>query len=224
MAERSGLDTRIDVPPSLIELVLPRIRSAILTRQMVPGQPLVEAEIARNFGVSKTPVREALKILSSSGLVTFVPYKGASVRVVDEEFVRETYDVRLLLEPEAVRRSVSVGTTSHLDEAEEALAEARVTDDRAQLSLLNRRFHAALYADCNNDLMSEILENLRDRAALVSVAGWEAAPTFEVEWTEHRAILDAAQRGDAAAAAHLLHDHISGFFSRTLTKLTGSDG
>src|ERR1700704_2888239 len=73
----------LSLPASRTELVLEEIRRAILTRRLLPGQPLVEMELASQLGVSKTPVREALKILSGSGLVTFSPYKGASVRVVD---------------------------------------------------------------------------------------------------------------------------------------------
>jgi DNA-binding GntR family transcriptional regulator len=97
-------------------------------------------------------------------------------------------------------------------------------DNRAQLSLLNRKFHAALYADCGSDLLVDILDNLRDRAALVSVAGWEETQTWGVEWAEHRGVLDAALAGDANRAAELLEGHLQGFLDRTLAKLQSSDG
>lgn len=215
----------IALPSSRIDLVLAEIRTAILTRQFPPGQPLVEAELARWLGVSKTPVREALKILSSSGLVTFVPYKGASVREVDQEFIQSVYDVRLLLEPEAVRRSTLRGNHDGLNAAAILLDDARraaETGDRAKLSLLNRDFHAALYANCGSELLVDIITNLRDRAALVSVASWEAAPTWGVEWAEHRAVLDAALAGDGDKAAELLQTHLQGFVDRTLVKLRPS--
>ena len=214
--------THLALPSSRIDLVLAEIRAAILARRFAPGQPLVEAELARNMGVSKTPVREALKLLSSSGLVTFIPFKGAFVREVDENFIESVYDVRLLLEPEAVRRSIRRGNEVGLSQAAVHLEDARraaEAGDRAQMSILNRQFHADLYAGCGSDLLMDILDNLRDRAALVSVASWEAAPTWGVEWAEHQSVLSAALAGDADRAGDLLRDHLQAFLDRTMTKL-----
>ncbi|GAA1955126.1 GntR family transcriptional regulator [Amycolatopsis minnesotensis] len=212
------------LPASRTEVVLEEIRRGILTGELRPGQPLVEAELAQRLGVSKTPVREALKVLSNSGLVTFSPYKGASVRVVDAELATAVYDVRLVLEPEAVRRSVgtaaaSQGKSSSLDEAAAALKEASAAitaRDNAELSLANRRFHRALYLGCGNPLLIDILDDLKDRAALISVAGWEANPGWRKEWNEHKAILAAAKKGDADGAAELVRAHIGDFLERIL--------
>ena len=104
--------------PSRTVAVLEAIKHAILTGELRPGQALVETDLAEVLGVSKTPVREALKTLAGAGLVTMNPYKGAAVRVVDDEQARHVYDARLLLEPEALARAVrlrgqaSVGTGS----------------------------------------------------------------------------------------------------------------
>jgi DNA-binding transcriptional regulator YhcF (GntR family) len=86
--------------------VLDAIKRAILAGELRPGQGLVEADLARRLGVSKTPVREALKTLAGAGLVTMSPYRGATVRAIDADTGRAIYDMRLLLEPEAVRRAV----------------------------------------------------------------------------------------------------------------------
>src|SRR3954465_7658126 len=112
------------LPASRTEVVLEEIRRGILTRELLPGQPLVEAELAARLGVSKTPVREALKVLSNTGLVTFSPYKGASVCVVDAELARSVYDVRMVLEPEALRRAVRASDRAPFDEAGQILKEA----------------------------------------------------------------------------------------------------
>lgn len=212
------------LPASRTEVVLEEIRRGILTKELRPGQPLVEAELAQRLGVSKTPVREALKVLSNSGLVTFSPYKGASVRVVDAELAKAVYDVRLVLEPEAVRRSVEAaaaaqGKTPSLDEAAVALKEASAAitaRDNAELSLANRRFHRALYRGCGNPLLIDILDDLKDRAALISVVGWEANPSWRKELNEHKAILAAAKKGDADGAADLVRAHIGDFLERIL--------
>jgi DNA-binding GntR family transcriptional regulator len=139
-------------------------------------------------------------------------YKGASVRTVDAAMARAVYDVRLLLEPEAVRRTVAAG--ADLTAAHTALARAGSAADAAERSLANRDFHRALYQPCGNPLLARMLDELRDQAALVSSVAWQATPTWEREAAEHRAILARAEEGDAAAAARLLREHIEGFVHR----------
>jgi len=221
MSENRGFFEPTLAPPRpRIDVVLDEIRGAILTRRLSPGQALVESELARVLGVSKTPVREALKILALSGLVTFVPYKGASVRSVDEEFIRSVYEIRLLLEPAAVGMAVQSG--QGFDDTAAILADAHTAakaGDRARLSLLNRQFHGSLYAHCGNPILIDVLENMRDRAALIGVASWEISPTWEAEWEEHQTVLLAAQAGDAEGTTTLLRSHIQGFLDRTLTAL-----
>jgi DNA-binding GntR family transcriptional regulator len=207
------------LPASRTEVVLEEIRRGILTRELLPGQPLVEAELAQRMGVSKTPVREALKVLSNSGLVTFSPYKGASVCVVDADLAKAVYDVRLVLEPEAVRRAVDRRDPALFEDAVDALKEASsaiTTRDQAGLSLVNRRFHRALYSGCGNPLLVDILDDLKDRAALISVIGWDNNPSWRKEWNEHKAILSAAKKGEADLAAELLRSHIADFLRRIL--------
>jgi DNA-binding GntR family transcriptional regulator len=207
----------LSLPASRTEHVLEEIRRAILTRRLLPGQPLVEMELAAQLGVSKTPVREALKILSGSGLVTFSPYKGASVRVVDRELAMAVYDVRVLLEPEAVGRAVRNRDQAGFAAAAVSLESASVaikSGDHAELSLLNRAFHQAMYSGCGNPLLVSVLDDLRDRAALISVVGWETSPSWEIEWQEHQAILAAATEGRDEQATDLTRRHIQGFLDR----------
>ncbi len=210
--------------------VLEAITRAILTGELPPGRSLVETELAAALGVSKTPVREALKTLAGTGLVTMSPYRGATVRAIDDTAARQIYDMRLLLEPEAVRRAVAApssadhgaadhGAADHgpggmLAAAGEALERADAAPDQAARSLANREFHRALYLDCGNPLLTAALDNLRDQTALISVAAWQRAPSWRQEAGEHRAILAAAADGDAERAAGLLAAHISTFAAR----------
>ncbi|MEV8408311.1 GntR family transcriptional regulator [Streptomyces niveus] len=198
--------------PSRTQYVLEAIKHAILTARLRPGQALVEAELAAQFGVSKTPVREALKTLAGTGLVVMSQYKGVVVRHVDAAMAREVYDVRLLLEPEALRRSVS--RAARLEAAQEALDRAESAADRADRSLANRDFHRALYLPCGNPLLARMLDEIRDQAALVSTVAWASVPTWEREAAEHREILRLAVAGDAPAAGDALHQHIASFVRR----------
>ncbi|RDI18219.1 GntR family transcriptional regulator [Lentzea flaviverrucosa] len=209
MYDQSGV-----LPASRTDFVLESIKEAILHGKLKPGQALVETDLAATLNVSKTPVREALKTLVGSGLVVMSPYKGATVRTVDAGMAASVYDVRLLLEPEALRRSVELG--ADFTEARSALDEV---PDLARRSLANRRFHRALYAGCGNPLLVEILDGLRDQAALITVAGWGIHPTWDAEAAEHRAILVAAEEGFGDAAAGLLRRHIQTFADRVVEEL-----
>ncbi|MEV2250252.1 MULTISPECIES: GntR family transcriptional regulator [unclassified Streptomyces] len=198
--------------PSRTQYVLEAVKHRILTGQLAPGQPLVETELAAQFAVSKTPVREALKTLAGTGLVVMSQYKGATVRTVDAAMAQEVYDVRLLLEPEALRRTVRSGAL--LEEARDALERADSAVDAAERSLANREFHRALYVPCGNPLLSRMLDEVRDQAALVSAVAWATLPSWEREAAEHREILRLALAGEADAAARGLHDHIASFVRR----------
>jgi DNA-binding GntR family transcriptional regulator len=205
--------------PSRTVAVHEAIKHAILAGELKPGRPLVETDLAAVLGVSKTPVREALKTLAGAGLVTMHPYKGAVVRTVDDEQARHIYDLRLLLEPEALGRAVDAGHDWR--PAHDALARADASKDQAERSLANRDFHHELYAGCGNPLLVRMLDDLRDQTALVSAAAWRHDPTsppftpsWEHEAAEHRSILNAARDRDPDRAAHLLTAHISAFVQR----------
>nr|WTA00022.1 GntR family transcriptional regulator [Streptomyces sp. NBC_00857] len=198
--------------PSRTQYVLEAIKHGILTGGLSPGQALVETELAAQFGVSKTPVREALKTLAGTGLVVMSQYKGATVRTVDAAMAHEVYDVRLLLEPAALRRSLA--RQASLEPAREALVRADEAVDQAERSLANREFHRALYLPCGNPLLARMLDEVRDQAALVSTVAWAAVPSWEREAGEHREVLRLALAGDADRAARALHDHIASFVRR----------
>jgi DNA-binding GntR family transcriptional regulator len=200
-------------------LVLQALRRGILSGELPAGRQLVEAELASRFGVSKTPVREALKTLSGAGLVTMNEYSGAAVRVVDERLTRNVFDARCLIEPVAVQRSVELGLRDGGERAASALKAADHAADEAERSLANRDFHRALYADCANDVLIDLLDQLREQTALITVNVWSRRPSWEDEAAEHREILRAALAGEADEAARLTLQHISAFQQRALRQL-----
>jgi DNA-binding GntR family transcriptional regulator len=230
-ADGALLAGSVGAVPLRTTAVLDAIKRAILAGELRPGQSLVEAELAQRLGVSKTPVREALKTLAGAGLVTMSPYRGATVRAIDVGAARAIYDMRLLLEPEAVRRAVRrardgagglAAARAALDRADASSADASSADTssadassgEADRSLANREFHRALYRDCGNPLLVGYLDDLRDQTALVSAAAWQREPSWRREAAEHRSILAAAAAGDADHAARLLAAHIGSFAAR----------
>ena len=161
--------------PLRTEAVLDAIKHAILAGELQPGQSLVETELAQLLGVSKTPVREALKTLAGAGLVTMSPYRGATVREIDPETAHAIYDLRLLLEPEAVRRRCRRTRRRPPAPPGRPLDRADASSDEAERSLANREFHRALYLGCGNSLLVKALDDLRDQTALVSAPSWQQA-------------------------------------------------
>lgn len=198
---------------SRASLVADAIRDAILEGVFKPGAELIERNLAELFGISKTPVREALISLARSGLITMSPNRGSTVRVLDEAAVRSIYEMRLLLEPHAVGRAVDAFPAPALKQARRALEEAHEAIGRGEygeLSLANRRFHRLLYSACGNPLVIVALDDLQDQLALfaVSMLWRDESPSWQEEYAEHVELCGAAGAGNADRAKALMTAHI----------------
>lgn len=206
----------LDEPTKRSALIAEALRDAILSGRLAPGAVLVERTIAAQLGVSKTPVREALISLASSGLVSVNTGRGATVRVPVEDDVRRIYQVRSLLEPWAAHQAAGQDTavgdaTAALDEAKELLD----SGDHAALSRVNRTFHRALYAQCGNDIVVDQLDALQDLTALCVIGLlWERWPRWREEWQEHADILAAVRGGEGDTAERLMRSHITASLHR----------
>lgn len=196
---------------SRTDLVAEAIRSAILDRTLQPGDVLVERQLAEQFGVSKTPVREALIMLSRSGLLSPTRNRGVTVRSLTVDEIRHVYEERLLLEPWALRTVVDGGRSDFV-ESVEALRKAEqfaAEGNQAAWAMANRRFHRGLYSACENVLIVEALDGLQDFVALATVTVlWQKWSTGDIEAAQHQAIVDAALAGDSGLAESLLSQHI----------------
>ncbi len=194
--------------------VFDAIKEAILTRAIPSGTPLIEQHLAEEFGVSKTPVREALLRLSKEGLVRLENTRGASVVELTREEVHDIFEMRLYLEPLALEQSAAWLGKPQLKALEQLLLDAEkavARGDLVKLSRLNIDFHRGLYALAPNQLLVGWLDGLSDRRRLLSVQGWQRENRSETEWQEHRSILDAVQAGDILLAKKRLKDHIKRF-------------
>jgi DNA-binding GntR family transcriptional regulator len=207
-----------DIHQTRAEFVADRIERAILRGELAAGERIVEATLAEQLHVSKTPIREALRVLARKGVVTSHAYKGTVVRDIDPSAARYLFEVRLLNEPEAVARAVPFHDEASLATCEEALLAARNAgagdEALADRSIANRRFHRGLYEPCGNDHLRRILDEIQDQVAMISVSTWRRHATWVEEESEHAAILDAVKRKDPETARDLMAKHIGGFFSR----------
>ena len=191
--------------------VLSALRDALLSGAYEPGERLHETRIATELGVSKTPVREALARLRSSGLVQRSGSRGLTVTSVDTDTIRNLYELRALTEPAGVFRSVPRMNREVLADARQLLeSSARSAHERnlPDLSKINRQFHELICAQCGNPYVLAALENLRDMLQFVAARGWLAHSSWDLEGEEHLQILAAAEAGDARLAARLTREHI----------------
>jgi DNA-binding GntR family transcriptional regulator len=200
--------------------VASQIKAAILSGRYRAGSPLTEQAIADELGTSKTPVRDALKALSGTGLVTASSHRGTSVTTVDAAMALAVCDLRLLLEPEAVRRTILGGLdVKSFKAAVERMVAAESGEDLYQRSLANRAFHRQLYAGCGNPALLKVLDDLTDVNTLISVTVWNHVGSFTGEAVEHRKTAKDALAGRAEPAAERLRRHIEVFQRRVVEAL-----
>lgn len=203
---RRPLDNR-----TLWEQVRDRLREDILAGRLKPGTELSEVALARDFGISRGPLREALGRLASEGLITIVPRRGAVVTQLSRQEFLDAYQVREALETFAVRLAVplmSEAELAHLRELCE-LMERAARDDEVRLFFdTNNRFHEALVRGSRNRKLHEVHRLLVGQMAPYLPRSLELRGNLEKSVPEHQAVLAAIEARDAERAAALLAEHI----------------
>lgn len=204
----SGMGSPPDRPPTATQHVVARLRAAILSGALPSGAQLRQEELAASLGVSRTPVRESLRVLETEGWVVFVPHRGAVVAALSGEEAREIFDMRLALEAMALEKSVPLLTDADFDAAEALIAAMDAETDIAAWVDLNRRFHLALYVGAGPRLRAAILSQYDavDRYLRLELVAMNNAAESQ---SEHRAILAACRARDVAQAVRLYHLHIA---------------
>jgi DNA-binding GntR family transcriptional regulator len=187
------------------------LRRAIEAGQLDPGEHINQDRVARELGVSRTPVREALRWLERDGLVRMEPNRGAFVAEFTDRDLFEIYEVRELLEPYAAAIACVVATRAEVallrDVAERI--EQGWSPDTFQL---NKEFHARLCAPCANALLMTVLNHVWSQQAALRIFSRyaQAGPEFAGQThREHRAILDAYAARDAERTRELVRTHIA---------------
>lgn len=202
------------------------IRHTITAGEFVPGQRLVEPELAARIGVSRASLREAFRALEAEGLVRTERYKGVSVRRLDAEELRQSFEIRELLEGLAARRAAASlmhepgrSELAALMQKMEKAASAR--DGSAAYTRLNREFHALILDAAGSEQLRALGSHLRPPAiARVLHQRFLAQETVERSLAEHRVIFDALLQGDGARAEVAMRRHIRSSL-RSMPKMEG---
>ena len=197
-------------PRALYEEVAERLRQRIYQRELEPGSWIDEMRIAEEYGISRTPMREALKVLAAEGLVTMKVRRGAYVTEVSEKDLRDVYHLLALLESDAAA-VVAERATREQREALQALHQEleRSQDQREQFFAVNERFHLLLLEMADNKWRSQMVADLRKVMKLHRHASLFKTGRIGESLAEHRAILAALLSGDAELARTRMREHFS---------------
>jgi DNA-binding GntR family transcriptional regulator len=204
-------------PYSLVELAVDRLRRDILSGRTDPGERLVEEQLTRRLGISRAPLREAMRLLAQQGLVEHIPRRGARVATLSDADVRELYEVRDVLERHAVASAPPRPDLTALRAALEVMRKATEAGDRLELANAHRRFHAEVVALGGNRQLTGLYESVLVRIQLyMAVNMRREAEQARAEDGVHRheRLFEAVEQGDAegvltALAAHGARAYLS---------------
>lgn len=195
-----------------------RLREAIVGGRLQPGDPLVISTLAKELGVSATPLREALGKLAAEGLVEMQAHGSARVATVDLDEAVEIYELRRVLEPMALERSVAkadAGYAARVEHAWQALTATRLSTASDHAA-----FHRELLSCCDSTWMLRLSTLLSDRAGLMMKVSALARPDDYDLAEAHRRLKDLAVGGDSAGAAEELTRHLAGTIAALQSILT----
>jgi DNA-binding GntR family transcriptional regulator len=201
-------------PRALYEEVAELLRQRIFSRELAPGSWIDELKIAKDYGISRTPLREALKVLATEGLITMKVRRGAYVTEVSEQDLNEVYHLLSLLESDAAGVVAAQATDAQLAELKALHQQLEATvrpskTDREKFFELNERFHMTLLRIANNRWRDQMVADLRKVMKLNRHHSLFKAGRIEDSLAEHQAIMAALVSRDVRLAVERMQAHFA---------------
>lgn len=214
--------------PSIVEAVVQRLRALIVSGDVRPGDRLVEERLTEMFGVSRPPLREALRVLQRDGLVQSLPRRGYIVTPITAQDVREIYSLRFALERLAIELGVPVQDPARLEPMRVALADMKTAaddgDDNAVLAA-NSRFHRGLVSLAGHSRLITAYEGLRLQLELCMAYNLKFRERLYGDRGDvhprHARLLESIERGDKQAVLHEIANHGNSSILDNLDELIG---
>lgn len=210
MEEPRLFPIKLDNYKPLRELVFETLREAIIQGRLRPGERLMEVQLAEEMGVSRTPVREAIRKLELEGFVVMVPRKGAYVAGISTKDIADVFEVRAALEALAAGLAAERITEEELEELERLLVEAQEasTRDLQALVEVDARFHELIYKASRNQKLIQIITNLTDQIQRFRLTSLSRPGRYKHAMEEHKKIVEAISERNVELAQALAREHI----------------
>ena len=195
----------------LRDVVFNTLRRAIITGEFAPGERLMEISLANRLGVSRTPVREAIRKLELEGLVIMIPRKGAQVAKITEKSLRVVIEIRCVLEEFAASLAcerITEEGKEKLKEAHRQFVEAAQTNDIIDIVEKDEQFHDAIFQATCNDRLITIINNLREQFYRYRMEYVKDIEQHSVLVTEHEQLLHAIFNQDSETAKQIMRTHL----------------
>ena len=195
----------------LRDVVFNTLRQAILRGELKPGERLMEIQLANKLGVSRTPIREAIRKLELEGLVLMIPRKGAEVAEITEKNMRDVLEVRKALEELAVQLACEKITAEEIEEMKKAAEEFRMilkNKDITEIAEADVRFHDIIYMATDNQKLIHLLNKLREQMYRYRVEYLKKKECYPQLLREHQAIIEAIEKSNKETASEIMGQHI----------------
>jgi DNA-binding GntR family transcriptional regulator len=197
--------------PSLFEQLADRLRQMIIEQDLPPGSRIDEKRLCEIFEISRTPLREALKVLASEGLVELMPNRSARVSALHREGVADMFDVISWLDREAGRlaaRNITDGQLNELKKIHAKMVQLYKRGNKTEYFRLNGRLHQLIVEAAGNQVLRDMYANLLVHVQRARYFALEQQNHWERGVNEHEEILDALVRRDGQLASRLLYRHV----------------
>lgn len=199
----------------LRDVVFNTLRQAILKGELEPGERLMEIQLAERLGVSRTPIREAIRKLELEGLVIMTPRKGAQVAKISESNLRDVLEVRSSLEELAIDlacQRMEPEELKELEEAEEKFVNAIKSGDAMEIAQTDERYHDIIYHSTKNERLVQLLNNLREQMYRYRLEYIKDEDKRQILQIEHEHILKALSLRHVQEAKQAVREHIDNQF------------
>ena len=190
------------------DFIVNTLRKAIIQGQFKANEPLRQDQIARDLGVSKIPLREALVQLKAEGLVTFLPQRGAIVSELSGTEVEEIYTMRIALETVAIEKAIPLLNNSSIIRAKSVLEIIESETDQNQWGELNWEFHANLYQAAHMPMLLKTIHNLHNNVTRYLIIYLDRLSASNKSQKEHWELLKACQEQNPSQAVKILKKHL----------------
>jgi GntR family transcriptional regulator, rspAB operon transcriptional repressor len=214
-------------PKSFSDQIYELLKKKILNSEILPGERLMQEEVAKAFNASRTPIRHAFHLLEKDGLVERLPQNGVRITRLDLETIRELFAIRGVLEAygvelacERIKQKDIETLRSIRDRASQMLESSTIPRETKlnQIFELNSLFHETIYQSTNSRYLMDLISNLRNTVLRLRALGLRKDGSWRQAWDEHSRLIDCLDRKDKKAAGKLMRRHIANAMSNVLSQ------